>query len=124
MKIPVLPNPYLIVAVLLAIGGAFWYGTKVGTDGEVARQARIDAGLRRIEAAAERGAARATIQTQVTQKTIQNKAVETIRENTIYRDCVNDPVMQRLLDAARANRAPESLGDRELPAGSGTSAPR
>lgn len=122
-------NPWIILAIVVAFVGV---GTgayiKGGTDAvnrveaQAAREERIgqiayEAGLR--------GTAAVVAQIEVKHTTIQQKAKETIRENVIYRDCVADPVVERMLDDARANRSPSvASGHSELPGGTAADLPQ
>lgn len=109
-------NPYMIIAagvaaISLAVGG-FTFGVKYAR-GE---QARAEQLIEKVEERAQRGAAEAIAQIQVRHTTIRQQAETVIREKEVYRDCRNDPTVQRLLDDALAGRDPGAAGDRELPA--------
>lgn len=109
-------NPWVILGVVLAIAGAFGYGMKIGGDREVAAQARFEQRLKQVQETAEAAAAKKIGEIQIVHKTIQTKTKETIREETRYRDCVNVPAVERLLDDARANRPPsEPARDSSVP---------
>lgn len=73
-------------AVLLA-AGAFGYGVKVGADGELATQARVEEVRKAAEESAEQGAAAAIANIKVTNTTIRGEVQREIQTNTVYRDC-------------------------------------
>lgn len=108
---------YLIGAACLivcaAVVSSYFYGTHVGTVEAEAKQAKLDATVIAVRDAAQEGAAAAIAKIDIKQTTIRQTVEHTIRENVVYRDCVNDPTVERLLNDARADRAPAE------PAGSG-----
>ena len=107
--------PWAIIATLLSGAGGLWFGVDLGADREIAKQAKIEEVRREVEDAARLGAAAAINEIEITNRTI-NREVETItREVPIYRDCVNTSDIERLLDAARANRAGEPNGAGRVP---------
>lgn len=99
-------KPYLYLALGLAVIGVFFYGVHVGKNGEIARVAQLNDLVEDVEERAQRGAADAIAKNKPIHKTIQTQAETVIREKTVYRDCVHDPAVERLLNDARANRAP------------------
>lgn len=113
-------NPYVILAIVVAWGvsmsGSFWYGTTVGRDGEIAKQAEISQAIEQTRKAAQEGAADAISKIKVTNTTIRGKTETIVRENVVYRDCIHDPDgVQLLNDALRAGHRPKPAGDRKLP---------
>jgi hypothetical protein len=109
-------NPWVLLAIVGVVAGAFFFGMKVGSDHEVAAQAKFEARLKQVQETAEAAAAKKIGEIQIVHKTIQTKTKETIREEPVYRDCVNVPAVERLLDDARANRKPsEPAGDSRVP---------
>lgn len=101
-------NPWLVkgLAVLgaaLVLLGAGW---KLGVDHVEAREARDKELIQQAATAFDESVAKHVGAIRVKHTTIQNEAKETIRESTFYRECVNDPAVERLLDDARANRDP------------------
>lgn len=116
-------NPYILVAILLALIGAFGYGAKTGADREIARQARTEALIAQVADAAQKSAAQAIASIEIKQTTIRQRTEVEIRNHEIYRDCRVDDVTRGLLDAARSGGpVPEPVGDRVLP-GAGTGTP-
>lgn len=105
-------NPWVLLAIVGIVAGAFFFGMKVGSDHEVAAQAKFEEQLRQVAESAEAAAARKIGEITIVHKTIQNQTKEIVREETRYRDCVNVPAVERLLDDSRANRKPsEPAGD-------------
>ncbi len=111
-------NPYAIIALLVAwvvsIGGAFWYGGQVGEDHEVAKQAGIDKAIADTRKAANEGAANAIANIQVTNTTIQGRIQTIVKENVVYRDCKHTADGLRILNEAITGR-PGTDGDRPVP---------
>lgn len=101
----------LILALLSAFGG----GLRVGSDHEIAKQARTEQLIAATEKRTQDVVATAIAKMIPIQQTIRQKTETVIREVPIYRDCINDPAVERLLDAARANREPESTGSGSVP---------
>lgn len=111
-------NPYLILVVVLgwgaSVGGAFFYGQGVGSDGEIAKQASIDNAIQETRKAAQEGAANAIAKIKITNTTVRGKTETIVRENTVYRDCRHDPVGLSLINEALTGRV-EPVGDSKLP---------
>lgn len=107
---------WLIIAGLWAVslGAVGWQSWRLSADHQIAGQAKQEALIAAVSAAAQASAAEAIAKIRPVHQTIQTKLQETIRENTVYRECVTDPVTVGLLDSARANQAP-----RPEPTGSG-----
>jgi hypothetical protein len=122
-------NPWIILGIVLAFAGV---GTgayiKGGTDASnriEARTARETSIHQRAYEAAMRGTAEIIVKTDVMHTAGEVRAREIIREVPVYRDCVADPDLVRLLDDARANRTPSvSTGNPELPGGTPARSPR
>lgn len=122
--IRLLANPWSILgslAVVLALCGTCYVkGRSDGLAVEIAARATLEEVARESREAAMQAAAEAIAKISITHTTIRQKAEVITREKIQYRDCVNDPALSGLLDAARANQpAAEPLGDRVV---SGTGA--
>lgn len=104
-------NPWVLVGLLVLLLGSAAGGAKLGMDHVIASTVKEDAKLAAVEARAAEGAAKVIAKIDIKQTTIRQTLEHTIRENTFYRDCVNDPVAERMLDAARANAEPEPVPD-------------
>ena len=80
-------------------------GAKLGSDHQIAKRAKTEKLIAQVREQAQLGAADAINGIEVKHTTINRRVEREIRENTVYRDCVNTPVAIELLDNARANRA-------------------
>jgi hypothetical protein len=106
----------VILGALVVAGGAYVQGRSDGRAIEVAERATLEEVARESRDAALQAAAEAIAKISVTHTTIRQKAEVTIREKPVYRDCVNDPDVVGMLDAARENRPlAEPIGGGELP---------
>lgn len=100
---PSLVNPWVLLAIVLALGASAYEGFRLGGDHEIAAQAKTQALIAVVKEEAQQGAAEAIGKIDIKQTTI-NRKIETItHENTVYRDCVVTPDVAGLLDASRAN---------------------
>jgi hypothetical protein len=117
------PNLWLygILGALVvgAIGGSYLKGRSDGKAIIIAQQARDDQIRMETLQLAQLAAAEEIAKITVTHTTIRQKAEVITREKVQYRDCVNDPLVSGMLDAARANQPEVAPGGGELP---GTSA--
>ncbi len=114
-----MPNPYFILAAVLAIIGAYFYGRHDGEEIQQAAQLREERIAVVAREEAMKSAAEAISKISVTHKTIQGKLEREVRENTIYRDCRVDDISLRLVNAAITN-TPVPAGSEQLP-GAGSS---
>lgn len=104
------------VAVCALIIASFFYGQHVGKAEQIAGEVKQDAIVSAVKDAALTSAADAIAKIRITQTTIKQEVEHDIREIPVYRDCVNTPDVERLLDAARANRPiTEPVGDSGVP---------
>ena len=108
-------NPWIIIAALLAVVGAFFYGEHTGAAGEIANQKKQDDIVAAVTAAAQTGAATAIAAQQPINRTIVQKATREIETNTVYRDCVNTAGQLRNINQALTGAA-QPAGDSQLPA--------
>ena len=93
-------NPWIIIAALLAIAGAFFYGEHTGAAGEIAKQKKLDDVIQKVTEAAQTGAATAIAANKPINQTIVQKATREVQTNTVYRDCVNSIEMINSINAA------------------------
>lgn len=105
-------NPYVLLAGIIVIIGAFLGGYKAGYDmseGQSAREERI-AMQARDEALRVTATAIAGIEVKNT--TIRQTVEREVRENTIYKSCAHTDDGLRLVNQALGNK---SVGDSKLP---------
>jgi hypothetical protein len=107
-------NPYFLPAALIACIGAFWYGTHVGADGEIAKQANMKEVVRQVTEAAQTGAATAIALNQPIHKTIVQKVQHEIETNTVYAECKHSDAGLRGVNEALTGR-PQPARDSKLP---------
>jgi hypothetical protein len=98
-------NPYIAIGVVVLLLGSTALGFRLGSRYEVAQQLEDKAIIEQAADAFDARSAERISKLRPIHTTIQSKLQETVRENTVYRDCLVDPAAQRLLDDARANRA-------------------
>jgi hypothetical protein len=98
-----------------AIGSAYVKGRSDGKAVIIAQQARDDQVRMETLQLAQLAAAEEIAKITVIHTTIRQKAEVITREKVQYRDCVNDPVISGMLDAARANQPEVTPGGGELP---------
>lgn len=115
-------NPYFIALTLFAVIGAYFYGRHDGSEMQEAAQLREERIAVVVREEAMKGAAEQIAKITVVNKTIQGKLETTIRENTVYRDCIADPIGMSLINAAIANSS-KPAGDKQLPGSSTTGRP-
>lgn len=97
-----LTNPWTLLILVALLSGATTLGWRLGGDHIIASQAKTQDLIDKVRSQAQLGAADAISKIDIKQTTIRQTLEHTLRENTIYRDCLVDPVTKRLLDAARA----------------------
>lgn len=101
---------------LLTMLTAFSGGLKVGSDHQLAKQVTVLAAIAATEKRTQTVIAESLARMTPIQQVIRQKTETLIREVPVYRDCINDDRVERLLDAARANVEPtEPPSDRVLP---------
>lgn len=111
-------NPYVLLAgVVLWVattGGAYWYGTGVGRDGEIASQALAKQVADDTRKLAMEGAANAIAKIVVRNTTVQGRVETIVRDNPVYRDCVHPADVMRNINEAITGRAGPA-GDSSVP---------
>lgn len=108
------PSPLLIVGVLLALIGSYFYGRGDGAELAEAQRLRDAQVARQVFDQAQAAAAGEIAKIKVTNKHITNEVRREVLHEPVYRDCVNSDVGLRGINAALANRA-ESASDSKLP---------
>lgn len=107
-------TPYIVIAALLACIGAFYGGTQVGANGEIAKQKKQDDIVAAVVVAAQTGAAAAIAARQPINRTIVQKATREVQTNTVYADCRNTAGQLRNINQALLGAA-QPAGDSQLP---------
>lgn len=102
-----------IAGGLIAAAIAFAGGVKVGSDHELAVQAREDKTAKIATDAAAKAAAEAIAGIKVKNTTIRQELEREIRTNTIYAECKHSPDGLRNINASLAK--PGSASDSKLP---------
>jgi hypothetical protein len=93
-------NPYLMIAVLVAVIGAGAGGFKLGADHEVAAQAREQNHIAEAVDAATAVAAQAIADIKPKYTTIQGKVIYETSTNTVYANCHQSSAGLRLVNQA------------------------
>lgn len=101
------------LGAVLLVGGAFGYGVKVGADGELATQARVEEVRKAAEQSAQLGAAVAIAKIKISNTTIRGEVQREIQTNTVYRDCHLPADGVRLINEALTGQRSDN---RKLPA--------
>lgn len=109
-------NPYLILAVILAIGGAATGGYLRGRHDENVEMLADAQKQRTLQDVIEAGIAKGVSEIKVQNTTIRQNLETITRENTVYRDCKLDAAAFSLLNAALEGRAAPAAGHDLVPA--------
>ena len=116
-------NPYVLLALVIgwgaSVAGAGWYGMGIGEDKIIAKQASDDKIRQETREAAQQGAADAIAKLKPVNTTIRAKTETIVRENPVYRDCVNTADGLRSINSALAGRIAEPAGGEQLPKADG-----
>lgn len=110
--IPLLANPWVLLAAVLALGASHTYAyVKGGTSREnsiLAEQKRQDELVQKIQ----QSTAQQLAQIEIVNKTIYQRATREVIEKPVYRDCHHDADTLGMLNSALTNTASaESTGD-------------
>jgi hypothetical protein len=113
-------NPYVLLAVVLfytgSIGAVGFKAYDLGQDNLLAEQALKKDTERTTREITLQATAEMIAKLRPEHQTINRKVETIVREKLVYRDCVSDPGVERMLDDARAGRtAVRPSGDRVLP---------
>ena len=109
-----IPNPWFLLSVVVALGGASLKGRSDGIDIESATQLRDVQIAQTARDAALEVTAKAISGIEVKNTTIRQTLEREIRENTIYRDCKHDAVSLRIINNALTGSS-QPAGDSKLP---------
>jgi hypothetical protein len=99
-----------LVGWLASAGGAFWYGTNVGEDHQVAIEAAIEKTVVATREAGQQGAAKAIAKIEVKNVTINRQLETTVRDNPVFRDCRSGDDSVRLYNSAIPGYAEPASG--------------
>lgn len=124
---PLLPNPWVILAALAIgaglFGGGYYRGAHVTQLSIAAEQAREDKIVSQTNEKLDQATATLLAKIDKAAQSGRGKLETIIREVPVSGPCVNPPDLSRMLDEARQGRFDtESAGDRQL-SGAGPSAP-
>ena len=103
-------NPYLIIAVFVAVLAAGAGGFKLCSDHEIAAQAREQDHIAEAVDAANNAAAQAIAKLQPKYTTIRQELEREIRTETVYADCRHGPSGVRLVNQALTGGEPADSG--------------
>lgn len=107
-------NPWFILAVVLAIGGAGFTGFRLGSDHEIARQAKIEAVIQIVADKAQQAAAHEISKIKIINQTNRQILERETRVVPDYSACRHSPDGLRATNQALTNQ-PEAAGDRVVP---------
>jgi len=104
----------LVVLVWIAsVAGAFWLGMDYQSSQDKAKSGELKQAIEDTRKAANEGAADAISKIVVRNTTIQGKVETIVRDNPVYRDCVNDPsVLHNINEVLTGRTGP--VGDRSV----------
>lgn len=109
-----MPSPWILLAFVIALAGAYFKGCNDGADLAEGQQAKEDRIATVAYNAGQRGAAKAIAGIKINNVTIKQKMETEIREKTVYADCRHSHDGLRVLNSAITG-SPESASDRQLP---------
>lgn len=107
-------NPWIILGVIAAIVGAYFYGRHDGGEITEAQQRRDKEVARQVFDQAQAAAAGEIAKIKVRNVTVQQTLEREIHEKPVYRDCKHTPDGLRSLNAALTGTEPADGG--KLPA--------
>ena len=111
-------NPWLILAAVIAWGGAYFWGRNDGADLVRAEQSRAEHLVLKVREEAQLGAAAEIAKLEIKHVTLTQHLQKETRIEPVYLDCRHTPDGLRVLNAALTNR-PVTAGDRQLPGDAG-----
>lgn len=103
---------YAIAAVLwcATLVGAFFYGGSVGSDQQIAKQAKIENVIKEVREQAQLGAADAIAKNKPQNNYIKGRVETLVRAEPVYRDCVHPASGLRDINEALTGRAEPTGG--------------
>lgn len=106
-------NPWLILAAVIAWGGAYLWGRHDGADLVRAEQSRAEKLVNKAREEAHIGAAEAIAKLEIKHVTLTQHLQKETRIEPVYLECRHTPAGLRILNSALVNR-PVASGDRQL----------
>lgn len=107
-------NPYIILAAVLAVigafGGGYWWGASAKENAILAEQKREDDLIAKMQGTVADSISKMTVK----HVTIRQQVDHEIIEKPVYRDCMHTDDGLRLVNSALSNTEP--AGPSELPA--------
>lgn len=100
-----IPSPLLILGVLLALIGAYFYGRGDGAELAAAQRLRDEQVARQVFDQAQAAAAGEIAKIKVVNKTIHAEVRREIHQEPVYRDCRNTDVGLRGINSALSGLA-------------------
>lgn len=107
-------NPWLILAAVIAWGGAYFWGRQDGADIVRAEQSRAERLVLKAREEAQLGVAAEIAKLEIKHVTLTQTLQKETRIEPVYLECRHTPDGLRVLNAALTNR-PVPAGDRQLP---------
>ncbi len=93
----------------------FVVGYRAGSDHAKATETAQERRLQELADKVTASTAASIAGIRVVNQTVSGRVREVIRENTVYRDCLVEPELQRVLNSARQGRAEPAAGSGSLP---------
>lgn len=109
-------NPWVILTVLGALGGGFFWGYGLGQDVEIANQSRITSAVAAAGAEAASEAASAISKLKVKHTTVTNKLEKEIHEKPVFVDCRSGSAAVELFNSTIPADTLDASGRGLLPA--------
>ena len=110
----IMPNPWIILAFIIALGGVYFKGRSDGIDIQSVTQQRDEQLAQSARDEALKVAAEAIAKIEIKNTTIRQTLEKEVRENTIYRDCKHDATGMRVINSALTGQD-KPVSDSKLP---------
>lgn len=108
-------NPWIILAMVLAMAGATAGGYKLGSDHQLASQAKTEDLIAKVKEQAQQGAAEAISKNRPINQYNKQVLDREIRIVPDYSRCVHSPDGLQSINSALENKRAEPIGDGSLP---------
>ena len=110
-----LTNPWVLLALLLVIAGAGVEGAKLGSDHEIAKQAKVQDLIAQVKEQAQQGAAEAIAKNRPINQYNKEVLEREIRTVPDYSRCFNSDDGMHAINSALENKRAESPGSGVVP---------